>query len=113
MKLAPALLALAALTACSAGRPFSSTIGNLHLSGDVSESPFSQTGTLNLQIADAATGSPVDVREVEVKAGRTRAVRASREQRGHYRATIADRQRVDLFITTQDNRSVFVALQQQ
>src|SRR5579872_5905791 len=108
-----ALPALALLAACSSGRTFSDVVGNLRVTGDLTQSAFSHRAGLDVQLYDASTGYPVDAREIEVRAGRTRPVRATRKQLGIYKADIPNRQRIDLFITTQDSRSVIIALQQK
>ncbi|HLI96347.1 MAG TPA: hypothetical protein VKT72_09705 [Candidatus Baltobacteraceae bacterium] len=108
-----ALPALALLAACSSGRSFSDVVGNLRITGDVAESTFSQRAGLDVQLYDASTGYPVDARDIEVRAGRTKPVRAIRKQLGVYAANIPNRERIDLFITTQDSRSVIIALQQK
>lgn len=108
-----ALAALVLLAACSSARPFSDVVGNLRVTGEVSEDALSQRAGLNVQIYDASTGYPVDVRDVEVRAGRTQPVHAQRKQLGTYGADIADRRKIDLVITTQDDRSAVIALQRQ
>ncbi len=108
-----ALPALALLAACSSAAHFSDVVGNLRVTGDIQESHFaSKAGTLDVRLYDASTGYPVDARTVEVKAGDAPAVRAARPELGTYHADLANRDRIDLFITTQDQRSVFIALQQ-
>jgi hypothetical protein len=115
MKLRVVLLAgVAVLSACSSARPFTDVVGNVRVSGDVQEDAFSrETGTVNVQLYDVSTGYPVDASDVQVRAGREAAVHATRKQLGVYSANIANRRHIDLFITTRDNRSIFLALQQR
>jgi hypothetical protein len=109
-----AACALALLAGCSSGRSFTDVVGNLRVTGDVHEGLLARDrGTLNVHLYDASTGYPVDANDVQVKAGRMASVHASRRQLGVYSADIANRRHIDLLITTRDNRSVFIALQQQ
>jgi hypothetical protein len=108
------LAALPLLSACASARSFSDVVGNVRVTGDVQESAFASTsGTVNLQVSDVSTGSPIDVSDVQVRAGQEPAVHASRTQLGVYRANIANGSHIDLLITTRDDRSIFLALEQR
>jgi uncharacterized lipoprotein len=109
-----ALAALMLLAACSSSRPFSGVVGNVRVSGDVSENLFARNAaTLDVQLYDASTGYPVDASAVAVKAGNAPIVQAAREQLGSFQASVRSDRRIDLFIKTRDNRSLFMTLQQQ
>ena len=113
LKISGALAALALTAACSSGRSFSDVVGNLRVTGSVNEDARSSRAGLHVELSDASTGHPVDARDIEVEAGRTQPVHAQRKQLGTYSAQIPNRRKIDLVITTQDNRSVFIALQRQ
>lgn len=108
------LPALALLAGCSSAAPFSDIVGNLRVTGQITQSLFSHdAGMLKMHVYDASTGYPVDVKDVEVKAGNSPPVHATRPKLGTYSANIADPERVDLFIKTRDRGTVFIALRQQ
>lgn len=104
---------LVLLAGCSSARSFSDVVGNLRVTGSVSEDSLSSRAGLDVQIYDASTGYPVDARSVEVRAGKTDAVRAQRKQLGTYSAEIPNRRNIDLMITTRDDRSLLIALHRQ
>jgi uncharacterized lipoprotein len=108
------LAALVLLAACSSSRPFYGVVGDVRVSGDVSENLFaSKAAILDVQLYDASTGYPVDASAVAVKAGSAPIVQASREQLGSFQANVPSDRHIDLYITTRDNRSLYMTLQQQ
>jgi hypothetical protein len=108
------LAGLALLSACSSASSFTDVVGNVRVTGDVQENPLSHDkGTVNVRLYDASTGYPIDVSDVQIKAGRKPIVHAARTPLGVYSANIANRGRIDMLITTRDNRSIFLALQQR
>lgn len=101
------------LSGCSSAQNFTEVAGNLIVKGSVAQGPFSpQSRTLSLNLADAATGHPLDAQDVEIKAGNARAIRAVRHERGAYTADFTDADRVEVFIMTRD-RAAVIALRRQ
>lgn len=108
------LVALTLLAACSPAQSFSDTVGNVRVTGDLQQGLFAgKTGTMNLQLYDASTGYPIDASDVQIRAGREPSVHASHKQLGVYSASVPARRHIDVLITTRDNRSIFLALQQK
>lgn len=102
-----------ALVGCGPGQTFSEVSGNLRVQGIVVQDIFSpQNRTLSLNLADAQTGHAIDARSVEVKAGSTRPIRATRSSTGAYTASFSDADRVEVLIMTSD-RAAVIALERQ
>lgn len=109
-----AIMAFVLLSGCASPRSFSDVVGNVRVTGEVQQNALQRDiGTVDVRLYDARTGYPIDASDVQIKAGRERSVHASRKQLGVYTADIAERHHIDLLITTRDDRSIFLALQQR
>lgn len=113
MRIAALALGMAALAGCAVQQSFSDNLDDLRISGRLSENVFQpQVRTLSLNLSDAKTGLPLDATDVQIKAGDSGVIHATRRQRGSYVADVANAQRVNLVIV-QNGRTATLALQQR